>query len=86
VTGIMVSVGQPSPEGALEPRYDKESRILAAESPVPAEWPFGVDIDGRIVFDLSSDRTIMNFDLHIGESRWVEDPAITWLATDRGGL
>ena len=84
---IKVTVAEAAPEGALEPRYDEESQILAAESPVPAEWPFGVDIDGRVVFDLGSDRTLMNFDLHIGREYWDDDPSLRWPAgAQRGRL
>lgn len=83
---INVTIGPPSPAGALEPRYDRESQILAAESPVAAEWPFGVDIDGRLVFDLAGDRTLMNLDLHIAASRWVKDSEVQWPSSGRPGV
>jgi hypothetical protein len=82
---IRVEVAEAAPEGALAPRYDEESQILAAESPVAAEWPFGVDIDGRVVFDLGFDRPLMNFDLHIGKKMWKVDPGVRWPAEARGG-
>jgi hypothetical protein len=37
---------------------------------VPRDWPFGIDIDGRVVFDLDADRTLASFDLHVPRSRW----------------
>lgn len=85
MTGIKVIIEPAALQGALEPRYDEESRILAAESPVSAEWPFGVDIDGRMVFDLGPDRTLMNFDLHVGCQLWEEDPRLSWPAATRRG-
>lgn len=83
---IYVTIGPPSPEGALQPRYDHESQILAAESRVAADWRFGVDIDGRLVFDLAADRTLMNLDLHIGASRWVTDSEVHWPPAGRPGV
>jgi hypothetical protein len=85
VTGIKVSIGEPTPEGTLQPRYDEEAQILAAESPVSAEWPYGVDVDGRIVFDLGHDRTLMNLDLHIGRKLWGSDPDLAWPYSPRRG-
>lgn len=82
---IKVAVAEAAPEGALEPRYDEESQILAAESPVAAEWPLGIDIDGRVVFDLGGDRTLMNFDLHIGKKMWKADPSLRWPTRSRRG-
>ncbi len=86
MSGLHVRIGRAAPHGALEPRYDRESQILAAEAPVAAEWPYGVDVDGRIVFDLAADRTLMNFDLHVGESRWEVDRNVSWPTTGRRGV
>lgn len=85
MSSIAVSVGPVDPRGQLEPRYDSDAEILAAESPVPAEWRFGVDIDGRVVFDLAEDRMLMNFDLHIGQRRWTTDPGLRWSEVARRG-
>lgn len=54
----------------LVPSYDRESDILAVSSNVDADWVFGVDIDGSIVFDLDSSRRLVNFDVHIPMSLW----------------
>ena len=70
MTGIVVSVVSPTESGRLYPRYDEATGILAAESRVERPWSFGVDIDGRIIFDLDDDRTLANFDLHIPKKRW----------------
>ena len=86
MTQIGVKVGPAATAGALEPRYDEEAAILAAESPVASEWVFGVDIDGRMVFDLAADRTLANVDLHIGRSRWIADEGIQWPRSMQEGV
>lgn len=70
MTGISVEVRPATPEGRLYPRYDEESRIVVVESRMPRNWPFGVDVDGRIVFDLDERRVLANFDIHIPRNRW----------------
>lgn len=70
MSAIAVKVAPATTEGRLYARYVSSAGILAVESRVPQPWPIGVDIDGRIVFDLNSDRKLMNFDLHIPKSRW----------------
>lgn len=87
MTAIIVTVGPSAPDAELKPRYDNESQILAAESPASTEWSFGVDVEGRIVFDLGSDRTLRNFDLHIGKQFWAEERELGWPdARQRGTL
>jgi hypothetical protein len=85
MTGIKVLVGQPVPSAALEPRYDTEADVLVAESPVVSEWPFGVDIDGALVFDLDAHYMLVNFDLHIGRQRWLQDLSDSWRVPAREG-
>lgn len=73
MTGIVVSVLPPTNLGRLYPRYDEGAGILIVESRIQRPWPFGVDIDGGIVFDLDGQRLLANFDLHIPKSRWKVD-------------
>jgi hypothetical protein len=73
VSGIVVSVKPPSDAGRLYPRYDEESGILALESRVKRAWPFGIDVDGALVFDLDDQRILANFDLHVPMNRWKRD-------------
>lgn len=73
MTGIMVSVTPPTDRGRLYPRYDEATGILVAESRIERPWPFGVNIDGRIVFDLDDQRVLANFDLHVPRHRWKKD-------------
>jgi hypothetical protein len=40
------------------------------QSRVDRSWLFGVDIDGRLVFDLDEQHVLANFDLHIPKTRW----------------
>lgn len=58
MTGIVVVTAPPTIAGRLYPRYVEGAGILAVQSKVMRPWPFGVDIDGRIVFDLDAERTV----------------------------
>lgn len=78
MSGIRISVLPPSREGKLLPKYDAESDILSASSPVTRDWPYGVDIDGNIVFDLDAARVLANFDLHVGRRLWERTAAHSW--------
>jgi hypothetical protein len=73
MAGIIVSVTPPTDRGRLYPRYVEGAGILAVESRVERPWSFGVDIDGRIVFDLDDERVLANFDVHVPKSRWKSD-------------
>lgn len=68
--GIGVLVTPPTNQGRLYPRYNEDARVLAVESKFKRPWPFGVDIDGRLVFDLDENLLLANFDLHIPKHRW----------------
>src|SRR5689334_2833287 len=70
MSGIVVSVANPTDRGRLYSRYDNSAGILVVQSRVDRPWPFGVDIDGRLVFDLDRTRTLANFDLHVPKNRW----------------
>lgn len=70
MTSIKVYVLAPTEAGRLYPRYVNEGGILAVESTVARPWPFGVDIDGGVVFDLDEWRVLANFDLHMRRSLW----------------
>jgi hypothetical protein len=71
--GITVLVQKATEGGRLYPRYDRESGILAVESEQPRPWPYGMDIDGCLVFDVDEQRILANFDLHVGMSLWRRD-------------
>jgi hypothetical protein len=73
MTALRVVTEPATSAGRLYPRYDQEAGILAAESAVPRLWMFGVDIDGRIIFDLDEHRVLANVDLHFPKHRWVRD-------------
>jgi hypothetical protein len=83
--GIKVDVQRPTEAGRLYPRYDKEADILVLASRRAREWIYGVDVDGRIVFDLDRDRVLANCDLHIPMNRWARDLEIEWPAGTRLG-
>lgn len=67
---IRVMPRQPTVRGRLYPRYDRDAGILIAESRVPREWPYGVNVDGNLIMDIDADRILANFDLHIPAHRW----------------
>ena len=84
---IRASVIAPSDAGRLYPRYDANAGVLALESGVRREWPFGVDVDGNIVFDLDQDRVLASFDLHIGRQYWGNDLSMAWpIPSEAGSL
>lgn len=69
-SGITVRLLPPTPQGRLWPRYNADADILVAESRFHQEWPYGIDIDGRIIFDIDEQRRLANFDLHIARRLW----------------
>jgi hypothetical protein len=73
VSGIAVTVSSATDRGRLYPRYDDKTGILAIESRFDRPWPFGVDIDGRVVFDMDEHRVLANVDLHVPKPRWKKD-------------
>jgi hypothetical protein len=54
----------------LYPKYDREAHVLEVESRVARPWPYGIDIDGTIIFDVDSDGVLGNFDLLIPKKLW----------------
>jgi hypothetical protein len=85
MSGIKVAVQRPTEAGRLYPRYDRETDILVLESPKIRDWVYGVDVDGRIVFDLDRQKVLANCDLHVGMSRWARDLEMEWPAGTRPG-
>ena len=73
MNALISEVGPATDLGRLYPRYDESVGILAVESKFKRPWPFGVDIDGRIIFDLDERRVLANFDLHIPKNRWIKE-------------
>jgi hypothetical protein len=83
---ILVSVGRARAGMELRPRYDDEARLLVVESSLQREWPYGVDIDGNIVFDLDKDRVLANFDLNVSRRNWKRGLAQAWPVGSRVGV
>ena len=67
---LRVRLRPASGSGRLRPRYDAEADLLEVGSAIRREWPYGVDIDGRVIFDLDRDRVLANFDLLIPRRLW----------------
>lgn len=68
----MINVGlrPPSRAGRLFPRYDDVADILEVSSAVQRDWPLGIDVDGRLIFDMDGDGLVVNIDLLIPRRRW----------------
>lgn len=66
----MVELSAPTQAGRLFPKYDNEADLLEVCSRVPRPWPFGVNADSLVIFDIDSDRTLANFDLIIPKRYW----------------
>lgn len=65
---------KPTRHNRIFPHYDREADILSVSTHERVDWPYGVDIDGNIVFDLNKDKILVNFDLLIGRQRWKRMP------------
>lgn len=87
LTRLRVDVVAASPESSLRPRYDDEVDFLVLETPIERLWPYGVDIDGNIVFDIDAGYVLANVDLHIPRRLWADAPSLEWPQRLRqGGL
>src|SRR5947208_2842602 len=75
---IRVLVQPPTKRGRLYPRYDEDAGILVLESREPRALPYGLDIDGVIVFDIDESRVLANLDLHIRADLWERASTAFW--------
>ena len=75
---INVLIQPPTKRGRLYPRYDKDAGILVLESREPRAWPYGLDIDGVIVFDIDETRVLANLDLHMRADLWERTSSPFW--------
>jgi hypothetical protein len=67
---IRVGLKVPTERGRLYPRYDPEANLLEVGTNLPRKCPFGVDVDGSVIFDIDENRILANFDLLIPRSLW----------------
>ncbi len=67
---IRIQLRSATESGRLYPHYDDEAEILEVGSRVQRDWPFGIDIDGTVIFDIDAQRVLANFDLLIPMARW----------------
>src|SRR5205823_1991383 len=82
---IRVRIRPPSGSGRLRARYDTEANVLEVSSGARRPWPFGVDIDGRVIFDLDRDRILAYFDLLIPRRLWKIEAALSPPPNARAG-
>src|SRR5688572_1233760 len=67
--GIPVTVGPPTAEGRLYPRYKNSSGIFALESGL-GPWPHAVTIDGPLILDFDENRILANVELVARMGAW----------------
>lgn len=70
MTGIPVSVAPPTPEGRLYPRYQNSIGILTLSTNMPRPCPFGINIDGSLIFDFDEGRVLAGVELVLPMRAW----------------
>lgn len=70
MAGIPVSVAPPTPEGRLYPRYQNSIGILTLTTDMPRPCPFGIDIDGSLIFDFDEGGVLAGVELLLPMSAW----------------
>lgn len=83
---IHVEILAQTAENKLYPQYDQEAQILEVSSKSQRSWSYGVDIDGTIVFDLDTNRVLVNFDLLISKKLWRVVPNLELRTSARKGM
>lgn len=78
MNGLAVVIASPTNKGRLHTRYDREAEVLIAESRVERPWPFGIDIDGSIIFDLDEERRLACVDVHTPKRYWIDGAGPTF--------
>lgn len=73
---ISIYLAPPTVAGRLLPRYDQEADLVEIASTITRDWPYGIDIDGRIIFDVDAEYTLANFDLLIPKRLWKVIPTL----------
>lgn len=67
---LVVRIQPPNLASNLLAQLDARSRMLSLTSPVPAEWPFGLDLSARVLMDFTADWQLANLDLLIPPAQW----------------
>ena len=67
---IEVFLRSPTDGRRLHPHYDEDADILEVGASSQGEWPYGVDVNGNVVFVLDASRILSNFDVLIGRRYW----------------
>lgn len=72
---IDVELAKATEGGRLYPRYVRDAKILAVESRLQQQWPYGINIDNLIILDITETRLLANFDVHMPRRLWKQvDP------------
>lgn len=69
-TKIRVHIAPHSIHGSLLPRYVDSADLLEVSTTSSTTWLYGIDIDGRVIFDIDAALVLENFDLLIPQKRW----------------
>ena len=67
---VTISIGKPSYLGELYPKYDRQAHILEIGSQIVRPWPYGIDINAGIIFDIDENYMLANIDLLRRKSLW----------------
>jgi hypothetical protein len=67
---IQVYLRRPTVHGRLYPRYDDEADLLVVSRALLEPCPYGIDVDGTLVFDLDADHVLANFELLVPKRLW----------------
>jgi len=67
---IDVELAKATEGGRLYPRYVRDSKILAVESHLQHEWPYGINIDNLIILDITETRLLANVEVHMPRRLW----------------
>ncbi len=74
-------------KGQLYPYYDLEAEILELTNSIEENWPYGIDIDGTIIFDFDKKFILSNVDILVPKKYWkIKDKLEIPLPTKKGIL
>lgn len=59
---------EPPPD--LTSGYDAQARLLTVRILTEPHWPYGIDLDGLVIVDLTAARAVANFDVLMPRERW----------------
>jgi hypothetical protein len=87
IENIIVEITPPCLEGALFPRYDRETDYVTLDSLILPPCPYGVNIDNIIILDFNSHRMLASVEIGIPRKLWESnEPPILPATVQEGSL